>query len=366
MRRPMTPRLIATFAFAAASLAAVAHAECVDDTDCSDGFVCEVVAESACAEPPPCEPGADCIDEEPLPCEPEEITACVPELVDCDTDADCDGGLTCVSFTYEECDGMDIPIATDDPGAPDPDNGDREEPADFDGPGDTPDEFECEEITEAFCAPAWVGACEVDSDCGDGFACVEAEVCECSSSGGSSGGMPPAPGGSPEPMPDGDGSSDGGEGEDPGREMDAPIDEGEADCSCFGTGELYCEPVEVACASDGDCPAEWSCESMGMGVACTFDAETGEEICEESSGDMYCTPPSWDVWGGAVGGTDDTSNLIGERGSAANDDAAEGGPLEPVNPRAPADESCAASGAAPSGSWLLLLAGLVGLRRRHA
>lgn len=383
MRTRLHPRLLAVLAFGAAStLSLTAHAECSDDSDCDDGFVCEVVGAVECTDelPPPCPPGEDC----PDPCEREEVTACVPDLVECATDADCAEGLTCVSFTYDDCD--DIAIGTDEPG-------DREEPGDGsdpqqDGPGDTPDvpeEGGCEEVTEAFCAPAWVGACEVDADCGDGFACVEAEVCECSGSGSSGGGsagggdVPPEPG-VPTPDPDEGGGSDAGFGDDDDEDggfeddEDGGFDE-DVDCSCFGTGEFYCEPQEVACANDADCPSEWTCETFSASVACTFDAETGEEICEEGESESFCAPPSWDVWGGAVGGgsydgaldpgssDDGRDGEVNEEGQGG--DSTAGGLDDEDGSRAPTDEGCAAAGGAPSAGWLLPVLGLLGLRRRR-
>ena len=161
MIRSLTASSLAAAALGFAWLCpAQAHAQaCETDADCAQGLVCEVVGAIACAVPD-CPPGEEC--PEPEPCEPEEFRECVPGP--CTSDADCGEGLKCLSVSSETCTGSAM--------ACDPDDEEcvvvEVEPV-------------CETVTEQYCAPDWVGECEADADCGEGFTCVAAEICECSS-----------------------------------------------------------------------------------------------------------------------------------------------------------------------------------------
>ena len=191
---------------------------------------------------------------------------CVP--APCASDADCGGELVCLEVSYDICSPVAVPPPCD-PAFEECDSGS--------GPDEEPVDPECETHTEAYCAPRWAGPCAEAADCGEGFACVEAEMCWCSGSAGSGGG-------------------DSGGGDDPappeGDDEPLPSDE---DCGCEGTGEFYCEPLEVECETADVCPEGWTCEAMTVAVACTYDAETGEEICEEppESDAGRCMPPYW-------------------------------------------------------------------------
>ena len=113
--------------------------ECSDDADCGDGFVCESVGASAC-EGMACDPDdGDCF---ALPCEPEEIFECVP--AGCTSDDDCAAGLVCMEFGWEEC--TSSACASDEDCMPD---------------------TECTTYSEAYCAPAYIGECDADADCGE-------------------------------------------------------------------------------------------------------------------------------------------------------------------------------------------------------
>lgn len=379
------PVKVLTFALLAASYAGTAYAdECATDEDCPTGFACESWA-SDCAEAPPCPPGEEC--PEPEPCDEEEYSECVPSPTACETNADCSDEWECVTFTYEDCWGEDTPEpmpAPDEPGSggsdDDPDGegheeGDREDPE---------GSFECETVSESYCAPPYVAPCETDSDCGEGFGCVEIEECSCGGSSGS--GSSGSSGGSSDPMPlppgedsggeDSGGEDSGGSGGDPDGEPDhgegdEDWPDGEPDCECTGSGQFYCEPLDIDCEADSDCPDEWTCESWGISTSAPcYEDEDGNVICEdEGTTEEYsqCEPPGWGAWGGAAGGGSD-GDLAGgpSRATAeesANDDAGESD--IPFAAAPTEEEGCSSSSTAPRGAGLLALLALVGLRRRR-
>ncbi|MFT6397877.1 MAG: MYXO-CTERM domain-containing protein [Bradymonadia bacterium] len=366
------PFKVLTFALLAAGYASTAYAdECATDDDCPTGFACEFW-HSDCADGPPCLPGEECSESEP--CVGEEYSSCVPAPTACETNDDCSDEWECVTFTYEDCWGEDTPQpapAPDEPGSggsDDEPDGDEED--DREDPGES---FECETVSEAYCAPPYVAPCEVDSDCGDGFGCIEIEQCSCGGSDGS--GSSGSSGGSsdPSPVPPEEGGDDSGG--DSGSDDDEPSDgDGmpveEPDCECTGAGEFYCEPMDIDCEADSDCPDEWTCESWGVStsVPC-FEDEDGNVICEDegtAEEDSQCEPPGWGAWGGAAGGGYDEDLANGPARATAeeggSDDAANGIPFA----AAPADEDgCSSSSTAPRGAGLLALLALVGLRRRR-
>lgn len=363
------PVKVLTFALLAAGYAGTAYAEdCATDEDCPVGFACESW-ESDCADAPPCLPGEEC--PEPEPCVGEEYSECIPAPEACDSNADCTDGLECVTFTYENCWGSgtaeDTPVpAPDEPGSgsgetPDGDDeeGDREGPA---------DDFECETVTEAYCAPPYVSPCEIDSDCGEGFGCVEIEECSCGGSTGSSG----SSGGSSDPSPvppeeDGGGEDSGGE-PDGDSEDDTP--DVDPECECTGSGDYYCEPLAIDCEADSDCPDEWTCEDWGVStsVPC-YEDEEGNVICEdEGPTESYsqCEPPGWGAWGGAAGGSYDEDLASGpSRATAEESGSGENTSDIPFAAAPLGDEGCSSSSTAPRGAGLLALLALVGLRRRR-
>jgi MYXO-CTERM domain-containing protein len=300
MIRSLTASSLAAAALGFAWLCpAQAHAQaCETDADCAQGLVCEVVGAIACAVPD-CPPGEEC--PEPEPCEPEEFSECVPGP--CTSDADCGEGLKCLSVSSETCTGSAM--------ACDPDDEEcvvvEVEPV-------------CETVTEQYCAPDWVGECEADADCGEGFTCVAAEICECSSGERSDEAEPgvevdPAPDSEAEPAPDPEAE--------PAPDPDAvpeqePEPVPEPICECYPTGEKYCEPKEVACESAADCPEGWTCEQVGaVAVACTVPDDGSEPVCEPAEDPVYqCMPPYWEMVRGAAGGIDESSALQGDPTSA--------------------------------------------------
>lgn len=378
-------------------LASPAHAEdeCATDADCPVGFACEEIAWGACPGAPPCEEGEDC--PPPPPCEEGSELVCVPAPIACASDSDCPSDLECVTFTYEECWGSSEPGEPTDPvPMPIPDDRDADAGSDA-GSDDSPDggesddgfegddfedEFECETVTEAYCAPAYVGGCETDSDCGEGFDCVALEVCSCSGSGGSDApGVPGSAGGgadagSEDPDFGGDDAGSDFDEDDAGFGDDEREDdeEWEEECSCEPTGEFFCEPREVECSTDADCPDDWTCEAYGDSTETCYATPEGEVICEEDTeSSNVCIPPGWDAWAGAAGGDDDfsvpTAEGRGQDGANSDDGEAleEGGDPVPV-PSVRGDSSgCTASRGAGSGfGALLVLGALLGRRRRNA
>ncbi|MGM0577683.1 MAG: hypothetical protein ACQEXJ_18295 [Myxococcota bacterium] len=259
--------------------------ECVEDTDCPDGFTCEAIGGTGCA----CPAGSDCTD-----CEPTTSYGCVP--APCSTDEDCGDGLVCVTET--------IPCDSTQPACP---------------PGEEcPEPEPCEEETESRCAPAWAAPCEVPADCGDGFDCVAEEICACSGGDtGTDGGTPT----DPVPTPEGDGgevpadgsdSDSGSGGRTPGSEPVPPEDEDEGsyeeDCVCEPSDEKSCRPEEIECASEEDCPAEWTCEEVAPPPTACAGTPEGDYQCEEpeqTDPESRCIPPYFDSWAGGSGGFDE-------------------------------------------------------------
>ena len=126
---------------------------CETDDDCGAGMICEEAA-SGCAEVLIlCAEGADCAQPD---CESETTKYCAQ--APCDGDDECGDDQVCYAYTYESC---ETPACDSD-----------EECADV--------VSEChEEQTDAYCTAKYNVPCEVSADCGDGFTCVEGEICSC-------------------------------------------------------------------------------------------------------------------------------------------------------------------------------------------
>lgn len=256
--------LLASGALAFAVSDAQAQSSCDSDADCSKGLQCAVVGGSDCAVAP-CPEGAEC----PIPpdCERSEMKACVPGA-SCESDADCGADMVCFEQTYQECRDSEPPC---------PEGSDCVEPMSS-APSD------CTTQTQRSCIPKYAAPCQVASDCGEGFKCVEVESCGCS--GSSSGESPPSGGGGTE------------------TNADLPLAE---DCSCAPSGVFKCEPVAETCSADGDCPADWTCEDHGVTSSTTCadpvskDPSADGPACEETepvvTHDYQCTPPNWGYWG---------------------------------------------------------------------
>lgn len=165
--------------------------ECVQDSDCPDGFACETAVmpcggfdcpPCACA----CPEGADCDCvcppcSEPEPCDPVEVRYCVYAPKECGSDADCGAGFECqvveaCSVSGCACDrGCACPPCPE--GEECPACPCEEDPA----PCECPEDPEPECVTYgSFCVPAQI-PCEDASDCPADFVCErwDAPVCAC-------------------------------------------------------------------------------------------------------------------------------------------------------------------------------------------
>ncbi len=339
--------------------------ECETDADCGEGWACERGADEICSTWA-CADGEDCPEPEVV-CETWEYAYCMPDLIECSTDADCPDDLTCFTYEYEECSGGGSMGCA--PGEDCPD-------VDF--------EEECTSVSESFCAPAYIGPCEADADCGEGFACVPEEVCWCGGSDAGGGSSGSGGGEVPPPLPDDPDAPDAGSGDDGGSGDEDTPDGGwdrepsEEDCGCEETGAFYCEPQEIICADDSECPDGWACESWGDSAVSCYEDESGEVICDEPETDdtMYCIPPEWGIWGAAgSGGYDD----LAAEASGADEEGRSTGGLTPVNQNddgsagggdstdttRPNAGGCSAAPGSGAGTGLLALLGLAATFRRR-
>jgi MYXO-CTERM domain-containing protein len=339
-----------------AMLAAHAQAQnCGADADCPKGFTCEETAVPTCVDVPPCAEGEACPARQPE-CSSEPSHSCVS--IDCSSDSDCADDMACETVTTRDCAQTTCPADGDCPKV----------------------ETSCEAETRNYCVPKYMLPCSADSDCGAGFSCVERESCGCSGGGGSSepspGGAPPDGGGSdsfapidpdadPAEVPPSDGS-----GEDPAQR---PADDGS--CSCEPSGEFACVVDRVACASDADCAAGFTCEDNPEGVC--WQSSDGDSGCTEPDPPKLCMPPYTDLYGG-VGRSE--GGLAGQPESPAGDAASGSGDSNTAGESDGDDNAAsgsgksnsggcsvaAAGGSAPWGLTALGLLGAVGLRRRRS
>ncbi len=253
---------------------------CESDAQCARGYRCDVVAYVDCA--------TSCPEDEACARAIEgcgEIRACIPGAT-CTSDADCGGGMVCLERTHASCSGSG--------------SGARPCPAGEPCPERPPVPPECEEVTARACVPKYAAPCRMDTDCGEGFRCVEQQSCGCSGSGGRDAPTPSDPGTSASSAED-----------------VAPPEE----CSCAPSGVYRCESLVDVCVVDSDCPADWTCEDHGVDTACTDRPPSGGEpdgrvYCEDQDprADSVCTAPAFS---GYVGGGD---VLGGERGDAEDGD----------------------------------------------
>ena len=305
------------------------ESSCETDADCPGGMACEVVGGMSTA----CAAGEDC--------EPETTEFYGCRAASCETDADCSGGTVCI-MVEEDCEEVPVMMPCP-PGEEDCDSMPEPEP--------------CEAKTVGHCAPKWAAPCDADADCGDGFACVAETIEVCS------GGAPTTPAPTPDVPKDGDddaGDDDEGSGE---GSSGAPIPEEdpvEPQCETIETGNNICEPKEVICNSDADCPDEWTCE-IDMIKTASVDCPPGANCLPEDTEpapvtDGKCMPAGWQYWGGGGG------DLGGPSVPAANPEGAKGGS---DNPSSGGIFGCS-SAQSPIG-WLplLLLLPLGWMRRRQ-
>jgi hypothetical protein len=244
---PMSTRSLsfaAPLALAAAlfSNSSWAQSTCETSAECPMGYECQVTGGAACPGIA-CPDGAEC--PPPPDCQPQEFRDCVAVPHASTSDADCSDGMACLTQTFEECSVEPAMACAPDQECP------MTEPA-------PPD---CTSKTESYCVPRYVLPCQAAADCGPGFECKQEEICECS--GSSSGSTPPSDGagGAPEPTPE------------------------EPSCSCTPGDTSYCAIVEQVCATDAECPMDWTCSDNPEGVACSGpdgSSGTGADACRRT------------------------------------------------------------------------------------
>lgn len=371
---------------AAPAFAQDLDSECTVDADCPMDYSCQEIGAYACASPPPCLEGdVECEMEranEP-DCESGVIMGCVaPPPEQCDPSADesaCGAGLTCLTYTYEQCSGGGYdggPVTcTVDP--------DGNEECGAPTPGEPIEEPSCTTESESYCVPDYFAPCQVDADCGGGFSCVdEPDDCYsvCSAGGGTDISCAEGEECPTEPAPDC---------------MEVCED---------ASGDKYCELQQVECTSDADCAGDLTCQQIesyesqppvlcgggapdepGMGGSDMGDDEPdcGEPEPVVPVTQNYCLPVGWERWVGAdgpQGGGADYDEAVAEVTGREGDDNGSGDwkLIDKQAPEAPqqdggeasgeeADGGCqSAKGGSPAGGLGLLaaLGMMLGLRRR--
>jgi MYXO-CTERM domain-containing protein len=217
--------LLSALSLAGATLTASSAAfalDCKADADCGQGFFCELAPTVSTS--PGCAPGANCTTPEPAPAAATTGT-CQASPLSCASDADCPEYLTCASSGDYACAAPSCPAGQNCP-APD-----------CTPPANAPKTCQVRSRT-----------CQADADCYGNFQCVITQ-------GGVACATPACPPGAP----------------------DCPA----TDCPAPGTpapSQGYCEPKEITCAADSDCPTDWAC------------VEFDETTCSGSAGTT--TPPS--------------------------------------------------------------------------
>ena len=352
------------------------ESECEEDSDCPAGMICDEIGMSNTSTDM-----AECICEngrEGCECgegssgsgsSSEVILGCVQKP--CESDADCGGDLVCITETWEMC----APTVAATPPC-DPDDAECDE----DVEEFAPEEPECETQSESYCAPKYMAPCEMDADCGEGFSCVEEEMCACESTDVEDTAIEPA-----------FGEEEGGDGEDASDGMPIDEDEGEedeeedSDCSCEFTGNMICEPDDLPCSTDAECTIEgWVCFQAPSKGACFFDEETGEEVCEEVSSEGQCLPADWhsgssmgisgEVERNAAAAADpnpeDASDAntsapaSGGTGEAGSEDETQSD-ADPANESAEDEGGCQGAPSSQGGLMLLMLMAATALLRRR-
>ncbi|MFZ5889764.1 MAG: hypothetical protein ACOY0T_01735 [Myxococcota bacterium] len=282
---------------------ALAQQVCGEQT-CPRGFSCET-ATTAC-------PDIDCSGDGCRPCTPTEYSYCSP--APCQADSDCDSGMVCAAYERSDC-GSSAP-ACDGADCPKP-------PA---------DSVSCTTTIAHQCTPRWMLPCETAADCGGGFTCEEQQRCSCSGSG-SSGGV-------------GGGSA---------RESASTPKES---CSCEPSGEKACEPVEVACTSNADCAAGFTCDDNPEGT-CSSSSD-GQTSCTPGDPPKICTPPYTRLFGGRA--------TKGDSLTGGNPESGDDGAKDAATQASGGGCSVAAAGAGAGNTSLLLAIGAAlgfGARRRR-
>ena len=295
---------------------------CMADTDCADGFACEL-GPTATAD---CPPGAgDC---EPTPAEP-RTGECRPQKMTCETDGDCAAGLSCEHHADNDCAVAARPGAADGGVPVDSDPCEPSEPS----PG------ECE---------YHFVRCEKDNECDKGLVCTALGTASACSSSGAAPCMP-------------------------GQECPSPVPEEE---TCTEITQFYCFPPRADCDNDDDCDDGTRC------VALPDDAKEDPPPVWEGA-TALCLPEAIAlVLEGRVDASGDASSTGSDANGASRDEASStggGAPKAGATKAADAtddttsdvvedDGGCAVSepGARSDGrAWLPLLLGAMALVARR-
>jgi len=297
---------------------------CEQDSECGKGFSCQVTGAGTCPAIR-CAPGEMCM--QPA-CDPVVYRECQP--AQCSTDSDCAAGMVCYANMGVVCASPAV--------APCP-------------PGQM-----CPEVkpTECFdppktCTPRYLVPCQEASDCGAaGWECKAVQACSCSGSSGAA--TPPSPAAEPKPVAAIDGGaadvgSGSGDSTPPADQKPADMDAGTAvvgmdpSCECHDLAVKQCQPIEMTCELDGDCPADFVCQhatapmvsgsgscsrSEDGGFSCTTDPPPPPPPTEQTPGN--CWPKDYGTAkSGSLGGIPMASTSApagqGTNGSAEADDA---------------------------------------------
>jgi hypothetical protein len=328
--------------------------EACGESECPKGYSCEDVPAAcpaiACAE------GSEC-----PPCEG-TVEQCVPQS--CDSDADCDEQMVCLTRTITECASA--------------------EPACDPGPDcASAPPSDCSAVSFSACVPRWTLNCVTAADCGEGFSCEEQMSCSSPGSppsgtgAGTPGSVPPSDGGSEPAKPGGSGGSggaqqvptpppDSAERPSPGsggsggaQQVPTPPDAQDRPppvTTCEPTGVKACVVIERACSADSQCPSGWSCEDNPDGVCwASSDGSTG---CEPADPAKLCLPPYRDLGGGGYGETTSAGKPTTPDGSSSPPgNPASGSPGEEPLPSSELASDQASLESESSGCSMVALAG---------
>jgi MYXO-CTERM domain-containing protein len=373
-----------TFSFGALALALIAapHAQaqtCQTTNDCHKGFVC---IQNTATPAPTAPPGSATAD----PSAPTKTSALVApsaggycQAAECASDTDCGLNMVCHTEQYSMCTGGGA-VA---PCAPNTDC--IAKPVDM---------TTCTDVKVSRCAFTWQLPCNTDTDCGAGFMCNPTVSGSCS---GSSGSATAGTGTSGPAMTGGGaaGSAGATKTADPGFAAPVPPDQ---TCTTTTSFPGYCQPKATTCASNTDCPTDWTCVAQqtpdrGGPTIATGAAGTSGTTSSPGAGvpasdallpapgptppvTMVCTSPYGYGGYGAVAVDSGTPKQGGTGTTTAGTGAAggPGGSIPPTTP-SPTHESagtspstgCAVAGGSSSSAAFAALAllGLALARRRR-
>jgi MYXO-CTERM domain-containing protein len=121
-------------------------------------------------------------------------------------------------------------------------------------------------------------------------------------------------------------------------------------------------PIEIECTDDSVCVEGWSCGFFGGEGVCSYDPESGEEICEEAPVEEtgVCLPPYWDTYW--FDGADEAGGI--EMATGSDDFRVDDPTLADSIDEGAGCSATATTPGAANAIWLLPLL-LVGLARRR-